>query len=111
MILKPQAERATGKRPVLGVTSVQDGGVCELIRGVDPGRLFVSVNGSDDELAVVRDGVREKKEALATVVGTIEYKALADSDVTIDFTLLVFREGRTRTSSPGLTTPEATVPQ
>jgi hypothetical protein len=51
----------------------------QLLSGVEPGRLFVSVNGSDDELARLREPHQEKKESVATVVGTIQYKALADS--------------------------------
>ncbi|MBS0418990.1 MAG: hypothetical protein JSR66_14850 [Proteobacteria bacterium] len=65
----------------------------ELLSGVAPSRLFVSVNGSDDELAVLREAHPEPKQNVATVVGTIQYKALEDS-------VLVFR--MLQRGNPGL---------
>ncbi len=50
-----------------------------LIHAVRPGALFLSVNGSDDELASLQSGPIENKENIATVVGTYRYKALGDS--------------------------------
>jgi hypothetical protein len=44
-----------------------------------PERQFLSVNGSDDELAWLRSGQVAAKENIATVVGTASYKALDDS--------------------------------
>jgi glycosyltransferase involved in cell wall biosynthesis len=51
----------------------------DLIAAADPNLLFVSVNGSDDEIATLRNGRRNDTENIATVVGTIRYKALAES--------------------------------
>ncbi|MDB4877493.1 MAG: glycosyltransferase, GG-Bacteroidales peptide system [Gemmatimonadetes bacterium] len=49
------------------------------IRIADTGRLFLSVNGSDDELSdTFSDGGR-LREKIAVVVGTYKYKALWDS--------------------------------
>jgi hypothetical protein len=42
-------------------------------------KLFLSVNGSDDELAWLRSGQVTPKQEIATVVGTARYKALEDS--------------------------------
>jgi hypothetical protein len=42
-------------------------------------KLFLSVNGSDDELACLRGRSLADKEDIATVVGTASYKALGDS--------------------------------
>ena len=42
-------------------------------------KLFLSVNGSDDELAYLHTQGPEKKENIAVVVGTYTYKAIADS--------------------------------
>jgi len=48
--------------------------------GVDHAdKLFLSVNGSDDELAYLQSGDAAVKENIATVVGTARYKALQDS--------------------------------
>jgi hypothetical protein len=44
-----------------------------------PDRLFLSVNGSDDELAWLQSKGVTPKEDIATVVGTVSYKALDDS--------------------------------
>jgi glycosyltransferase involved in cell wall biosynthesis len=44
-----------------------------------PGRLFLSVNGSDDELAYIHERSIEQKDDLATVIGTYSHKALRDS--------------------------------
>lgn len=41
--------------------------------------LFLSVNGSDDELACMQEGGGTPKESIATVVGTYSYKAIEDS--------------------------------
>ncbi len=68
---------------------------------VDPAyrnRQFLSVNGSDDELAYLAKGERATKEAMATVVGTYRHKALEDSCLVFDmlrqrepgFTLQIF---------------------
>jgi hypothetical protein len=42
-------------------------------------RLFLSVNGSDDELSWLRSGQVTPKQDIVTVVGTARYKALEDS--------------------------------
>lgn len=43
-------------------------------------KLFLSVNGSDDELDYLRNGDQQKKrDNVATVVGTYKFKALRDS--------------------------------
>jgi hypothetical protein len=48
--------------------------------GLDPSeRLFLSVNGSDDELACLRSKRTANSQNIATVVGTAAYKALEDS--------------------------------
>ncbi len=51
----------------------------DLIAVVDRNRLFVSVNGSDDEIAALCAGRQTDTENIATVVGTIKYKALRES--------------------------------
>jgi hypothetical protein len=50
-----------------------------LIEGAGGARRFMSVNGSDDELAYLQGNDRERKDDIATVVGTYSYKALGDS--------------------------------
>jgi glycosyltransferase involved in cell wall biosynthesis len=42
-------------------------------------KLFLSVNGNNDELAHLKNGVTEEKDNIATVIGTYGYKALRDS--------------------------------
>ncbi len=42
-------------------------------------KLFLSVNGSNDELATLNDEQVRHKSAIATVLGTYRYKALNDS--------------------------------
>ncbi len=52
------------------------------LRLIDPGqtqKLRLSVNGSDDELACLKTGMRDEKHHIATVLGTSRYKALLDS--------------------------------
>jgi hypothetical protein len=49
---------------------------------IDPrwtARLFLSVNGSDDELEYIKSPIAESKDDIATVVGTSSHKALDDS--------------------------------
>jgi hypothetical protein len=50
-----------------------------LIESDQAQKLKLLVNGSDDELAVLKTGVPDKKHLIATVVGTYKYKALMDS--------------------------------
>lgn len=50
-----------------------------LIDAQHAGKLFLSVNGSDDELAYLQDASAAKKENIAVAVGTYPYKAIADS--------------------------------
>ena len=50
-----------------------------LIRGVPAEKLFVSVLGSDDELAQENSDTSIQKDNVATVVGTAKYKSLKDS--------------------------------
>jgi len=42
-------------------------------------KLFLSVNGSDDELSYFKENKTNYKEDIATVIGTYSYKALDDS--------------------------------
>lgn len=50
----------------------------EKMRGYDPGKLFLSVNGSDDELKYTFVSAGPSDE-VAVVVGTYRYKALDDA--------------------------------
>src|SRR5262249_17253759 len=51
----------------------------ELLRAAGFEHLFLSVNGSDDELAAVHAGHAGARDNIATVVGTYSYKALHES--------------------------------
>ncbi|MHB8475454.1 MAG: hypothetical protein ACYDBZ_04100 [Steroidobacteraceae bacterium] len=42
-------------------------------------KLFLSVNGGDDEVHQVHSGSTERREEIATVLGTQRYKAMGDS--------------------------------
>jgi len=61
------------------VISAESNNSLGLIDSGYSGRLFLSVNGSDDELDYLQDPRVENKEFIATVVGTHRYKALKDS--------------------------------
>lgn len=50
-----------------------------MIEAAGPQKLFLSVNGSDDELESLQGGRIEPCNDVATAVGTISYKALGDS--------------------------------
>ncbi|MDQ6770850.1 MAG: hypothetical protein M3Z54_12780 [Gemmatimonadota bacterium] len=50
-----------------------------LIDDAHRGKLVLSSNGSDDELAYLQDRRSQPRENIATVVGTYGYKALEDS--------------------------------
>ncbi|MHB1193038.1 MAG: glycosyltransferase family protein [Longimicrobiales bacterium] len=71
-----------------------------LIGGEDPKKLFLSVNGSDDELKYLSRGRSLQRKDTAIVVGTRPYKSLGDSLRVFDMlravrsglTLLVFGE-------------------
>jgi len=65
----------------------------QLLESVGYPNAFVSVNGSDDELASLRGDEAVQRDNLATVVGTISYKALDES-------LLVFNS--LQRDNPGL---------
>jgi glycosyltransferase involved in cell wall biosynthesis len=46
---------------------------------IHPAQAFLSVNGSDDELARLRSRLPDEWTPIATAVGTISYKALSDA--------------------------------
>jgi glycosyltransferase involved in cell wall biosynthesis len=50
-----------------------------LMEAVGPQKLFLSVNGSDDELESLHGGRIDRCDDVATAVGTISYKALGES--------------------------------
>lgn len=50
-----------------------------LIESKQTTKLFLSVNGSDDEIALLQSGQTAEKYNHATIVGTYKYKALMDS--------------------------------
>lgn len=75
---------AVGRRIVAGlphadVVSAESRASLALLAGVPQDRLFLSVNGSDDELADAGNEGRPSTQPLATVVGTYAYKALDES--------------------------------
>jgi hypothetical protein len=61
------------------VVSAESASSLKLLGEVRPEKLFLSVNGSDDELASLSVANVAAKESIATVVGTASYKALQDS--------------------------------
>jgi hypothetical protein len=61
------------------VVSAESASSLKLLAQVDPGKLFLSVNGSDDELASLSAASDTATECIATVVGTASYKDLPDS--------------------------------
>jgi len=61
------------------VVSAESASSLKLLGEVRPEKLFLSVNGSDDELASLSAANNATKEGIATVVGTASYKALQDS--------------------------------
>jgi hypothetical protein len=61
------------------VISAESAASLQMLGPVGKERLFLSVNGSDDELAALSSGQAVAKEAIATVVGTAPYKALQDT--------------------------------
>jgi hypothetical protein len=61
------------------VVSAESASSLKLLGDVHPEKLFLSVNGSDDELASLSAAHDGAKECIATVVGTASYKALHDS--------------------------------
>ena len=75
------------------VISVESSSSIDAIGSVDAARAFVSVNGSDHELAVIAGRRAAPADPVATVVGTYRYKALGDS-------LRVFE--MLRAANPGL---------
>jgi glycosyltransferase involved in cell wall biosynthesis len=86
----PMPIRDTLKFGVLGLRLTQYMGNADVISAeskaslalINPAyrdRLFLSVNGSDDELAHLQSGQVLAKERIATVVGTYRHKALDDS--------------------------------
>jgi glycosyltransferase involved in cell wall biosynthesis len=60
------------------VISAESSSSLEKMRGYDPGKLFLSVNGSDDELKYVSSSA-ERRNEVAVVAGTYCYKALDDA--------------------------------
>jgi hypothetical protein len=61
------------------VVSAESSNSLGLVAQTHAGQLFLSVNGSDDELALVETGLNGPRENIAVVVGTYAYKALDDS--------------------------------
>jgi len=61
------------------VISAESASSLRMLGGGRPQKLFLSVNGSDDELACLQSGEYTEKAHVATVVGTASYKALDDS--------------------------------
>jgi hypothetical protein len=61
------------------VISAESDSSLRLLDGEDPGKLFLSVNGSDDELNQFQERRIAGKEDMVTVVGTHRYKALEES--------------------------------
>jgi hypothetical protein len=86
--------RITGRLKNADVISAESNASLALVDPAYRERLFLSVNGSDDELAYLARGETAGKEQVATVVGTYRHKALEDS-------CLVFEALRQR--DPGLT--------
>lgn len=86
--------RITGRLKNAEVISAESAASLALLDPAYRDRLFLSVNGSDDELAYLARGEVAAKEPVATVVGTYRHKALEDS-------CLVFEMLRRR--EPGLT--------
>jgi hypothetical protein len=64
---------------IADVISAESNNSLRLIGGGEPGKLFLSVNGSDDELDCLQNYRVESKENIAAVLGTHRYKALKDS--------------------------------
>ena len=61
------------------VISAESASSLQMLRLESTDRLFLSVNGSDDELAWLQSMEVTQTEDIATVVGTMSYKALDDS--------------------------------
>lgn len=61
------------------VISAESQASLNLIAGEYRDRLFLSVNGSDDELQHLEIGLVAAKDRIASVVGTYRHKALGDS--------------------------------
>jgi hypothetical protein len=66
------------------VISAESANSLRLIELADPGKLFLSVNGSDDELDLLESARSGNIEDIAAVVGTYRYKALHESVLTFD---------------------------
>ena len=61
------------------VISAESRSSLNMISNENSNKLFLSVNGSDDEFAFIKNKEATDKDAIAVVVGTQEYKALLDS--------------------------------
>ena len=61
------------------VISAESNYSLSLIEIQETQKLFLSVNGSDDELRYLQDRCEQQKENIATVLGTQKYKSLIDS--------------------------------
>jgi hypothetical protein len=61
------------------VVSAESRASLRLLGAVEPSKLFVSVNGSDDEIAAAATAPVAVPDDTAVVVGTYKYKALGDS--------------------------------
>jgi hypothetical protein len=61
------------------VISAESASSLKMLGAQPSDKLFLSVNGSDDELAWLQSRQLTQKQDIATVVGTVSYKALDDS--------------------------------
>jgi hypothetical protein len=64
---------------IADVISAESNSSLALVDRKLPEKLFLSVNGSDDELRYLQENPVENKEDIVAVVGTHRYKALEDS--------------------------------
>jgi len=71
--------RIVGKLSNADIISAESRWSLGLMGVADDDRLFLSVNGSDDELQYMKAGAAGRKEDFAVVVGTYRHKALTDS--------------------------------
>jgi len=65
--------------PHADIISAESRSSLEVIERKDSGRLFLSVNGSDEELSLVNSGKYDAAEDIVAVVGTYRYKGLPDA--------------------------------
>jgi hypothetical protein len=61
------------------IISAESHSSLSLIKNQNDEKLFLSVNGSDDEISYLQNKFKMEKDNIAIVVGTQKYKALLDS--------------------------------